>query len=194
MNLQKLFVKTAIVAMTMLLAIPFVGRAGNAMSLLGGDYTVSINADGITVSSVSFEITKQTSVAFSYSKEVGNIVIDKVNVSKQNAEMDEILQAVFSGTGITWAVKDNMIGLYLEEKASTTPAKAANVANADPQAAQKTNLVNVTGKILDSANQPIPFASVYVANNTAYYSTSNADGLFSIDVPAGSTIIFSTLG
>lgn len=191
MNLKKLFVKSAIAAISLLFAIPFVGNAGNMMSPLGGDYNVSIKADNITVSGVSFEITKQTSVAFSYSKEVGSIVIDKVNVSLKNAEMEEILKAVFAGTGIKWAAKDNMIGLYLEENVGNTPA---NTAVAAPQTSPKSKLVKVTGKIQDSTNQPVPFASVYVANNTTYHSASDADGNFSIDVPAGSTIVFSTLG
>jgi len=52
----------------------------------------------------------------------------------------------------------------------------------------------VSGKILEANGKPLPFVSVLV-KGTNVGTTTNADGVFSIDVPDNSkTLVFSITG
>lgn len=52
----------------------------------------------------------------------------------------------------------------------------------------------ISGKITDTDNHPIPYASVYLKNNTLY-TTTNEDGAFELEVPKGEhTIEVSSQG
>lgn len=190
MKQTKLFVKKAIAAVMLLQAFQFVGRSED-MSLLMQTYSVFINADNISVSNVSMELTKQTAVAFSYSDETGSMVLDAVRVSMKDASLESILESVFSGTNIAWMVKDGMIGLYQSEPSS--PISEPEV-KSRPISLQQNEDVRLSGKITDGNGNPLAAASIYVPGVSGYYAVSDLDGNFSINVPKGSKVAFALLG
>ncbi len=70
------------------------------------------------------------------------------------------------------------------QPAATTATGAAAVAPQD---------IPVTGRVTDSKGEPLPGVTVLVKGTTTGAST-DADGRFSITVPEGSTLVFSSVG
>ena len=73
-------------------------------------------------------ISSQTGIAFSYSAETGNIVLNNVNVQFKDANVKTILSSILKGTDIEWVVKDNMIGLYSSRSESSADIPSSSSA------------------------------------------------------------------
>lgn len=76
---------------------------------------------------------------------------------------------------------------------SETLVLALLLALGTPAHAQKSS-IKVSGNVLDEANLPVPGATILVKGNPTAGAVTNADGSFSITVPAGSVLIVSCIG
>ena len=62
-----------------------------------------------------------------------------------------------------------------------------------PAHAQKGS-IKVSGNVLDEANLPVPGATVLVKDSPTFGAVTDANGAFSITVPAGSVLVVSCIG
>jgi len=101
----------------------------------------------------------------------------------QQITVDKILDQIFEGTNISYAVKNRQIVL-------TTP-EVTNL-SVISEVSQQQRKIN--GKVSDESGAPIPGASVIVKGTTIGITTS-VDGLFTLAIPDNATVlVFSFVG
>lgn len=121
------------------------------------------------------EIEKQTDFTISFSSSYVNVE-RTLNVSFKEAEITEVLQALFQDTNVGYHINNKQVLLF---------DKTVQL--------QQKNLT-VSGKVLDQNNQPIPGATIVVKGSTNGTITG-IDGAYSIsNVPENSTLVFSFIG
>jgi TonB-linked SusC/RagA family outer membrane protein len=121
------------------------------------------------------EIEKQSEFRFAYSSEL----IDmnrKVTIDLNNRNIEETLQVLFDGTGVTHVLHDRHIMLYPKEM------------DADSQQS------SVSGKVTDEDGEPLPGVTVVIKGSTKG-TVTNMDGDYTISsVAADEVLIFSFVG
>jgi len=182
-NLFKKMIASAVLLLAGI-SIAIAAAESSETTFLQYKYSVSLKADRISVSDATKQVTKQTGVAFSYSEATGNVILTMVNIAMNNAELNDILTAIFKDSEINWVVKDNMIGLSIAEKTN----HVINVQKTDG------TLKRVSGKIVDANGDPVVAAMVYSPSNKNYSATTDADGNFSLNAPSGEQLVVSMMG
>lgn len=137
---------------------------------------VSINMKNQTVKEVLSEIENTTEYSFFYN----NRHIDlnrKVSVSVSNGDILEVLDDVFSGTNVSYTVKDKSIIFSVKEQS--------------PVVSQ--NEKKIIGTIVDQSGTPIIGANVMV-KGTTNGTITDMDGKFTLNVPAGAILQVSYIG
>lgn len=139
--------------------------------------TVSINMKNQTVKEVLNEIENTTEYSFFYN----NSHVDlnrKVSVDVNNADILEVLDNVFSGTNVSYTVKDKNIIFSVKEQSTSISQ----------------NGEKVTGTIVDHTSSPIIGANVMV-KGTTNGTITDLDGKFILtNVEKGATLQISFLG
>ncbi|HML66534.1 MAG TPA: secretin and TonB N-terminal domain-containing protein, partial [Dysgonomonas sp.] len=109
---------------------------------------VTMNLQQAKLEKVLSTIAEQTGYTFAYSQPVVNT--DRiVSIEVTNTDLPQVLQKVFSGTSISYEIRDKKI--LLSEKKDV---------NQDPKTTQQTQKITVKGIALDEAGEPLIGASV----------------------------------
>lgn len=140
----------------------------------------SFAASNVTVQ----QLVDQLGVDFKYSFFIVDEQVRKVIVSvdKKEATLDEILKQAFNQKGIAYHIKDRRVTIALQK------ARAAENNTREP------TQVTVSGVVMDSRQQPIAGASIYV-RETRVGAVSDTEGRFSIQAPAnGGILVISYIG
>ncbi len=67
--------------------------------------------------------------------------------------------------------------------------------NINSTCAEYTTMTTITGQVFDAVtDETLPFANVYLSIDTTIGTAANEDGVFTIDVPKGSTLTASFVG
>lgn len=137
---------------------------------------VTVVADKISTAKVIHEIEKQTDYLFVY--KVNEVNLKRtVQVDAENKSVAEVLNKVFEGTDIYYAMEGKNIVLMSKEKAGDV--------------AQQTN--KVTGIVKDKDGIPIIGATI-IEKGTANGTVSDLNGNFSLQLNSQGTIIISYIG
>lgn len=137
---------------------------------------VTVVADNISTGKVINEIEKQTDYLFVYNVNEVNLK-RHVKVNAQNKSVAEVLNKVFEGTDIYYAMEGKNIMLM---------SKAG-----DGEAAQQAN--KVTGIVKDANGEPVIGANVTVKGQSIGTIT-DIDGRFVLDAPANSVLQITYIG
>ncbi|WP_205462004.1 TonB-dependent receptor [Mangrovibacterium lignilyticum] len=106
-------------------------------------------------------------------------VTRKVNIDVQGENIEDILELIFKGTGVSYTVKDRQIVL--------TPDQSELVENQQ----QTTKL---SGVVTDTSGGPLPGVTV-VVKGTSNGVVTDMDGKYNLaDVPADAVLVFSFVG
>ncbi|MCF6331709.1 MAG: TonB-dependent receptor [Draconibacterium sp.] len=142
---------------------------------------LSLDLQNETVKNVLLEIEDNSEFYFVYS----NKLIDadrKVSIKMTNKKVDEILNQVFEGEDVVYAVMDRQIilspkGMRIDDSGKITQQNK-----------------KITGTIIDESGQPLPGVTVLV-KETTIGTVSDADGSFFLDIPSNAEIlVFSFIG
>ena len=130
----------------------------------------------VSIKNVLKQIEDQSEFYFIYDSSV--IDVDKkVSVDSENGSISEVLESIFSGTKVTYQIKDRMVAI-----------SSATEENFMQQATK------VTGKVTDTSGSSLPGVTVLIkgTNNGA---VTDIDGNYSINNVSGDGIlIFSFVG
>lgn len=137
---------------------------------------VTILADNISTGKVINEIEKQTDYLFVYNVNEVNLQ-RKVKVNVQNKPVAEVLNKVFEGTDIYYAMESKNIMLMSKGKGEEAP--------------QQVN--KVTGIVKDVDGEPIIGANVTVKGRSIG-TVTDIDGHFVLDAPTGALLLVSYIG
>ncbi len=137
---------------------------------------LNVSAKEETLENVLKQIEKQSEFLFFYNLEEVN-KNEKISIRKKNANIQDVLDAIATKTGLRYTIKDRHIVLTTE-----------HVSNAAiSQQSQK-----VTGVVSDLMG-PVAGANV-IQKGTTNGTTTDLDGQFSIEVPANATLLISFIG
>lgn len=159
-----------------LLALLFTGLSASASGK-----RISVNMKDVPLVNVLKSIEGQTDYRFLYSRE--SINVDRlVSVNATDETVPAVLDKVLPACGIDYAIGKKQIVL------SRAEAKAQNVST---NKAEKK--VKVLGAVSDSQGEPLIGASVK-CDKIGVGVTTDIDGNYAIEVPAGSSLVFSYVG
>ena len=141
---------------------------------------VTVVSSGISTAQVLSEIEEQTDYLFVY--DVNEVNLDRrVNVDAENRPVSEVLDEVFEGTNVDYAMEGKNIMLMKRSK-KTSPASA-----------QQTSGNTIKGVVTDANGEPIIGANIMVEGTTTGTIT-DFDGRFTLDVPENATLQISYIG
>lgn len=149
----------------------------------GQSVLLALPATDSTVGAVLKYIEKNTGYVFMY--EDAKIDLNrKVYFTETNQPVEKILDTVFAGTDIAYAIKNRQIVIY---RARETGGKN--------QPAPQQNTRNVTGVVKDEAGMPLIGVNV-VVKGTTIGTVTDLDGLYTLNgIPAdATTLVFSFIG
>ncbi|WP_225586735.1 TonB-dependent receptor [Algoriphagus sp. Y33] len=146
------------------------------------DVTVTVKFKGSTLNNVIAELENQSGFQFTYNE--GKVPVNelRVNLSKTNAPLTEVLLEISSQTNLKFVQLDDNI--HITKGAKKTPVKE------DIKAAE---LVEVRGQVLDNTGLALPGVTVRIKNTTRG-TTTDVDGEYAIQVNVGETLVFSFIG
>ena len=141
---------------------------------------VTVVSSGISTAQVLSEIEEQTDYLFVY--DVNEVNLDRrVNVDAENRPVSEVLDEVFEGTNVDYAMEGKNIMLMKRSK------------KASPVSAQQTSGNTIKGVVTDANGEPIIGANIMVEGTTTGTIT-DFDGRFTLDVPENATLQISYIG
>ncbi|WP_198673835.1 SusC/RagA family TonB-linked outer membrane protein [Chitinophaga alhagiae] len=140
---------------------------------------ISLSMRNATLEQVFSAIRQQTGYYFLYSNDVVKKA-GKVNIDVKDAAIDKVLKICLAGRQLTYKIIDQTI--TIQEKAPE-PLPVKPVAD-----------TVITGKVTDEKNNPLPGVTIAV-EGSSQGAISNADGSFSLRLPAGArALVFSFMG
>ena len=154
------------------------------ISMFAQNQKVTVNLQNVPLGTAMQAIGKQANVKISYSKEFVD-TDKKVSIKSTNEKLDDVLKRLFKNLDVAYSYGDKSILLY---------RKSVNEKNTDASTDEKSdNLVDVSGTVVDSNNEPIIGATVsLVGTNTGV--VTDIDGNFHIKAKKDSHIRISYIG
>jgi TonB-linked SusC/RagA family outer membrane protein len=135
---------------------------------------LSLSLKDVSIQEVLDVLEKSTDLKFLYRNE--SISDRKTSIKTRNASVEDILNEVFEGTGISYKLLSNNLVVIAEEELLEKQE------------------IKITGKVSDVEGTPLPGVNV-VVKGTTVGTTTDADGNFSINVPSQTAIlVFSSVG
>lgn len=147
--------------------------------------TLTIQTANNTVGKILNYIEKNSNYIFIYQD--AKIDLDrKVLLPQSSQNINDILDSVFAGTEIRYAIKNRQIAIYRNKSKQT---------DAEIFAAIEQETKKVTGTVKDQFNEPIIGANIIV-KGTTIGTTTDINGNYSLDnIPQnGTTLVFSFVG
>ena len=136
---------------------------------------VNVKVDGAPLSQVIQLIENQTKYRFSYRDEILNGQ-KNITLDLQNATVQEVLDAAFSGRDISYRIlSDKSIVLFTEPE-------------------EVNNTITLTGTVKDNDGNPLIGVGVILDGKPNVGTVSDENGNWSLTVPKGSTLQFSSIG
>ena len=139
-----------------------------------------------TVGTIIQSISQQTGYEFSYDVSILNKEISDVAVNVKNERIENVLDQVFNGTGISYRIVNNRIFLkdngYINDNQLITKCREVN------QQSKK-----ITGTVVDATGMPVIGANVMV-KGTTNGTITDMDGKFSLEVEDGAVLQVSYIG
>lgn len=154
----------------------FVGTAFASVSY-SQTMKVTVVADNVSASKVISEIEKQTDYLFVYNVNEVNLA-RQVKVDAQDKPVSEVLDKMFKGTDISYAMEGKNIMLMSKAKAGEAAQQQAN---------------KVTGIVKDANGEPVIGANVKVKGMSIGVIT-DIDGRFALEAPLNSVLQITYIG
>lgn len=141
-----------------------------------GQQKISLKFKKTEIANILASIEKQTSYRFLYNNDLAAMK-QKVDLSVQDAELKEVLDAIFVKTELSYELKQNNLVV---------------IKTAEDEVAYKVPDV-ITGKITGENNAPLPGVSVQVKGSNRGTFT-NSEGVFTITAGNDDVLVVSYIG
>ena len=150
---------------------------------------VSLNLQNEEVSQFIRQVEKQTKYTFVYRN---NVLQPKTKVTCvcKDWPLEKALAQVFSSLGIQYSFNNNTIVLV---KGKVENAERKGTKTTEGKNTDTTDKKKLSGIVRDESGEPIIGASVLV-KGTKVGTVTNAEGEFSLDVPASGMLVISYMG
>ncbi|MGN0191328.1 MAG: carboxypeptidase-like regulatory domain-containing protein, partial [Candidatus Cryptobacteroides sp.] len=147
-----------------------------------GKYDVKLSFRNAKVEKVLDEITRQTGITFSYETTLGEQILQSVEVSASDSELEPILRKIFAGRNITWAIHGKVVALTLVKPRS------------EPAQPEDQTKFTVNGTVTEKGGIPLVGVTVMV-DGLSVGTQTDPDGKWELNLPDGySDVVFSCMG
>ncbi|MEJ0102672.1 MAG: TonB-dependent receptor [Bacteroidota bacterium] len=164
-------------------------RAKGAEGVL--DKKITLIAERKEVREILNEISKLVEIKFVYSAQ--RIPSrKKVTILANDKRVGDILNSLFGDLDVLYYVSGNQVVLMKKGEEADVLLKLKDQAE-EKAITPDVFYRNITGKVANDKNEPLQGVSVSVKGTTRG-TTTNANGIFSIDAEAGETLDFSMVG
>ena len=141
---------------------------------------INLRHTNAKVSDILLSIENNSRFIFIYDADVINS-LDERTIDVKDQKIEPILKQLFEGTNVDYRIDDRQVFLY-EKNASGENLKL------------RQGLINVSGKVKDGSDAPLPGVTVII-KGTTIGTTTDIDGVYNLtDVPPGATLQFSFVG
>ena len=144
---------------------------------------ISLKANNITLAYLFKVVKKQTGLTVFYN----NALLDDsqtISVDFEAAELNEVMTVALKGRQVEWVVKNKYI--ILQKATQAAQPKKDNAALSITKA-------EISGRVTDETDGPLPGVSVKIKGSTTGTQTDN-DGRYKINATTGDILTFSYLG
>ena len=174
-------------AMKLMTFLLFAGSMTLSASTYSQKTKIDLHLQNSSLADIFSSIEKASEFIFFYNDEIVNDKITK-SVSVDGEIVEKILEQLFEGTDIAYKIDDRQVFLYKKNDLMTPePLIPSSLIQQPPKK-------ELSGKVTDTKGLPLPGVSI-VVKGTTLGITTDIDGNFSIQVPAGTkTLIFSFVG
>ncbi len=138
--------------------------------------TLNLTFSNAKIVDVLNEIENQTEFFFLYNQDLVDVE-RKVNIDLKEQKIGQVLKKIFTGSNISYLIQDRQIVLTTVDVPSVSSQQK-----------------NVTGKVTDSTNAPLPGVSIVIKGTTTG-TISDFEGNFNLtNVPVDATLVLSFVG
>jgi TonB-linked SusC/RagA family outer membrane protein len=150
------------------------------LSVAANGQLVTITKKGSSLTKIFKEIKRQTGYDFVYESNLLKTG-KEVDIQAKNEPLIQVLNKCFENQPFTYSIKDKTIVLQKKDAANNPSSKPVIVP------------ISTSGKVLDSANMPLPGVTVKIKGGKSV-TVTDANGRFSLEAPNNSVLIFSFVG
>ncbi len=141
---------------------------------------ISLEMSNTPLGKVINEIKNQTEFEFAYDSDLESITFKKVSIKASDENIEQVMNSVLAGTGVTYRVIDRIILLSKNEMITTASAARQGI--------------TIRGVVTDESGEPMPGVNVLVKGTTSGVVTG-VDGRYSIGgLSNGNVLVFSFIG
>src|SRR5690606_932110 len=141
---------------------------------------VSLNFKNKPLKTVLNELQKQTGLELLYNS--NSLSAKNVSVKIKNKPFKQALGDILTGHNLTYEITDNTV--LIKEKSPSHQKQKTTATNMAADRQQE----NITGKVIDDQNNPIPGVSVY-GKGTNIGTSTDEQGNYTIQVPESVTTL-----
>ena len=134
---------------------------------------ITLKLESVQLKSALKQIEKKSNFRFLYSDDIVS-VNQKVSINANNSLVTDVLDNLLKTTAFSYQVLDNNLVVITQK-------------NVEVKA------IRVSGKVTNEKGEPLPGVSVKVKGSVVG-TTTDAKGEYSLSVPDGATLIFSSVG
>lgn len=148
-----------------------------------GAAKINLKGNNITLASLFKSVKKQTGLTVFYN----NALLDDsqtISVDFKGAELNDVMTVALKGRGLEWVVKNKYI--LLQKSVPVAQPQKDNALIPESRA-------DVSGRVTDETDGPLPGVSVKIKGKSTGTSTDN-DGRYRITANSGDILVFSYMG
>lgn len=157
--------------------------AALCVPLMVNAQSVKFQGDGMTLKAAIKTIEKQSGMSVDYDNEVVD-VNRVVKVNGVSGSIDNVMRKLLDGTGYTYEIKGKHIII----------SRQSSQNNIQHKGKKHGKTIKVTGKVTDSAGEPIIGATIRQQDNGRNVAVTDMDGNFTMEADRGSNILVSYIG
>jgi len=184
LHYKHLFRKLKISVLILITGICF----ASANNVISQEAKLSFSLVNMTIQDVINEIERNSDYIFVRTDNAGNEINKRVTVNVSEMPVEEILDNILSGTGLSYQVIDKQIVIY-HNHLKNKSVKEEPVINHMPQPAK----IQLNGHIADTNGEPLIGVSIQIKGTTSG-TVSDVSGNYSLQVEPGNVLIFSYIG
>mgnify|MGYP000998714523 FL=1 len=148
---------------------------------------LTLNLRSATIREVCKQIEKQSNFIFVFSDNAENELNKKINVSTNSEDIEEVLNDVFSSTGLVYRILDKQVVVYHDNE------KKPEIVVAPSPTPQPKQTKTIRGRVIDEKGEPIIGANI-IEVGTTNGTVTDINGNFSLEVRNDAIIRISYVG
>ncbi len=162
--------------MKLLIIFLMLGILQSTASVYSQQQKLALQFENATLVDVFEEIEQNSEFTFLYSNEDVESV-KGINLRVANATVDQILDACFTGTALTYTVNDRLVII----KQADSPVLIKDKVKSELETEQQKK--EIKGKVTDQSGDPLPGVNVVVKGASNIGTITDFEGNYSIEVP-----------